>query len=288
MKLALRVISIAFLLGVFVLVCMALAPEENAWSTLNGGLANKGWEKRARAVTVLGELKGNKKAEEAAVTALKDDNYQVRGAAVQALGDMGAKTAIPQLLAMMTDKEPAVVLAAAHSLIVLGDNRGYGAFYAVLTGQTKTGTSLTDQQKKILKDPKKLTGLSLQVGMGFVPFGGLAMGGFKMLSKDDTSPVLAAAALTLAKDPDPKSGQALVDAATQKEKWLVRAAAFDAIARRSDPSLLRIAIDGLQDNQDEVQYSAAGAVIRLRDIQAERVAAPKAAPAKKKTPRGTP
>lgn len=288
MKLALRVISVAFLLGVFVLVCMALAPEENAWSTLNGGLANKGWEKRARAVAVLGELKGDKKAEAAAVTALKDDNYQVRGAAVQALGDMGAKTAIPQLMGMMTDKEPAVVLAAAHSLIVLGDNRGYGAFYAVLTGQTKTGTSLTDQQKKILKDPKKLTGLSLQVGMGFVPFGGLAMGGFKMLSKDDTSPVLAAAALTLAKDPDPKSGQALVDAATQKEKWLVRAAAFDAIARRSDPSLLRVAVDGLQDNQDEVQYSAAGAVIRLRDIQAERVAAPKNAPAKKKTPRGTP
>ncbi len=132
-----------------------------------------------------------------------------------------------------------------------------------------------------------MTGLSLQVGMGFVPFGGLALGGFKMLSKDDTSPVLAAATLTLAKDPDPKSGQALVDAATQKQKWLVRAAAFDAIARRSDPSLLRVAIDGLQDTQDEVQYSAAGAVIRLRDIQVGRVAAPKAAPAKKKAPRGT-
>jgi HEAT repeats len=285
MKLALRTISVALLLGMLVRVGIAQPPDDNAWSTLNGGLTNKGWEKRARAVALLSELEGNKKAEKAAITALKDDKDEVRGAAAQALGDMRAKTAVPELMGMMTDRTPVIILAAAHSLIVLGDNRGYGAFYAVLTGQTKTGTSLTDQQKKILKDPKKMTGLGLQVGMGFVPFGGLAMGGFKMLGKDDTSPVLAAAALTLAKDTDPRSGQALADAATQKEKWLVRAAAFDAIAKRGDPSLLPVAVGGLQDKQDEVEYSAAGAVIHLRDIQARRVTAPKAAPAKKKTPR---
>jgi HEAT repeat protein len=282
MKLALRAINGALLLGIFVQVCNAQASEETAWSTLNGGLTNKDWEKRARAVAVLGELTGNKKAEEAAITALKDEKEQVRGSAAQALGEMGAKTAIPQLMGMMRDKEPGVILAAAHSLIALGDNRGYNAFYAVLTGQTKTGTSLTDQQKKTLKDPKKMAGLGLQTGMGFVPFGGLAMGGFKMLTKDDTSPVISAAALTMAKDPDPKSGQALADAATQKEKWVVRAAAFDAIAGRGDPSLLPVAVDGLQDKQEEVQYSAAGAVIHLSDVQAGRVAAPRAAPQKSK------
>ncbi len=87
--------------------------------------------------------------------------------------------------------------------------------------------------------------------------------------------VLAAAALTLAKDPDPKSGEALANAATTQEKWLVRAAAFDAIARRGDPSLLHVAVAGLQDKQDEVQYSAAGAVLRLSDIEENRKAAPK-------------
>lgn len=118
--------------------------------------------------------------------------------------------------------------------------------------------------------------------MGFVPFGGLAMGGFKMLNRDDTSPVLAAAALTLAKDPDPKSGQALADAATQQGKWLVRAASFDAIARRGDPSLLPTAIQGLQDKQSEVQYSAAGAVIRLSDIETQRKAGAKPSTSKGK------
>ncbi len=181
---------------------------------------------------------------------------------------------------MINDTEPSVILAAAHSLIVLGDNRGYNVYYAVLTGERKTGTSLTDQQKKMLKDPKKMAGLGFQVGMGFVPFGGMAVSGFKLLTKDDTSPVLAAAALTLAKDPDPKSGQALATAAAQQEKWLVRAAAFDAIAKRGDPSLLHVAVDGLQDKQEEVEYSAAGAVLRLSDIEAARAAHRKPAPAK--------
>jgi HEAT repeat protein len=90
-----------------------------------------------------------------------------------------------------------------------------------------------------------------------------------MLTRDDTSPVLAAAALMLAKDPDPKSGKALADASANKDKWLVRAAAFDAIARRGDPILLNAAEAGLQDDKDLVRISAAAAVIRLHDIQSQ-------------------
>ncbi len=282
MRSAIRAISA----GVFACICVALSvaqtPQESAWSVLNSGLANNSTDKRVKAVRVLGDLSGNKLGEDAALTALKDDKPEVRMAAAQALGDMGDKSAIPQLVEMVNDTEPSVILAAAHSLIVLGDNRGYNVYYAVLTGERKTGTSLTDQQKKMLKDPKKMAGLGFQVGMGFVPFGGMAVSGFKLLTKDDTSPVLAAAALTLVKDPDPKSGQALADAAAQQEKWLVRAAAFDAIARRGDPSLMHVAVDGLQDKQDEVEYSAAGAVIRLSDIEAQHAARPKPAQAKRK------
>lgn len=283
MKSALHVMEVALVVCVTAMFSLAQTPQENAWSTLNGGLDNKSWEKRAKAVAVLGELTGDRKAEEAAIAALNDEKEEVRGGAAQALGEMGAKSAIPQLIEMRNDKEPAVILAASRALIALGDNLGYNAFYAVLTGESKTGTSLTDQQKKVLKDPKKLAGMGLQVGVGFIPFGGLAMGGYKLLSRDDTSPVLAGAALVLAKDPDPKSGQALADAANLQAKWLVRAAAFDAIAKRGDPSLLSAAIDGLQDPQDEVQYSAAGAVLHLSDIEAKRAERPKPPAAKSKT-----
>jgi len=278
-----RAISLAFAVSLLATFSVAQTPQEDAWSVLNNGLTNKAWDKRVKAVAVLGELTRDKKAEEAAITALKDDKEDVRGAAAQALGEMGAKNAIPQLINMTNDQEPVVILAAARSLVILGDNFGYKAFYAVLTGQSKTGTSLTDQQKKALKDPNKLAGLGLQVGTGLIPFGGMAMAGYKLLNKDDTSPVLAAAALTLAKDPDPKSRQALADAATNQRKWLVRAAAFNAIAKRGDQSLLPTAINGLQDRQDEVQYSAAAAVLRLSDIAAQRWAAAQTAPEESKS-----
>jgi HEAT repeat protein len=262
------------------------APKEQAWSVLNNGLTNSNTDKRTRAVRELGLLTGDQQAKDAAVIALKDQKPEVRAAAAQALGDMDARSAKAQLVAAFNDTDPSVILAAAHSLIVLGDDRGYAVFYAVLTGEQKTGTSLTEEQRKLLHDPKKLASLGFQAGLGFVPFASAGLSAFKVLTKDDTSPVLAAAALTLAKDPDPKSGQALADAAAQQKKWLVRAAAYDAIAKRGDPSLKAAAVSGLQDEEDDVQYSAAAAVIRLSDIEAHPPAAPskpvkRSAPAKK-------
>ena len=263
----------------------APTPKEQAWSVLNAGLTNSNTDKRTRAVRELGLLIGNQQAKDAAVIALKDPKPEARAAAAQALGDMEARSAKPQLVAAFDDTDPSVILAAAHSLIVLGDDRGYGVFYAVLTGEQKTGTSLSEQQKKLLHDPKKLASVGFQAGLGFIPFAGMGLSAFKLLTKDDTSPVLAAAALTLAKDPDPASGQALANAAAQQKKWLVRAAAYEAIAKRGDPKLEGACVSGLQDEQDEVQYAAAAAFLRLSDIEAHPAARPKpvrrGAPAKK-------
>lgn len=166
MKSALRAISVVMIVCTIAMLSVAQTPQEDAWSALNSGLTDKSWEKRVRAVALLGELPGDKKAEAAAITALKDERGDVRGAAAQALGEMGAKSAIPQLMDMISDKEPAVILAAAHSLITLGDNRGYNAFYAVLTGETKTGTSLTDQQKRPYRTRRKWPVLVFRSGWG--------------------------------------------------------------------------------------------------------------------------
>ncbi len=254
----------------------AETPREQAWKVLNPGLTNSNIEKRMRAVSELGLLPDDQQAEDAALTALKDDKSEVRAVAAQALGEMQAKTAKPQLLAALKDDDVTVILSAAHSLVLMNDEAGYNVFYAVLTGQQKGGQSLLAQQKKMLDDPKKLAGLGFQTGLGFVPFGGLGLSAFKVITKDDSSPVLAAAAITLANDKDPKSGQALSDAALQQKKWLVRAAAYDAIAKRGDPSLKGTALSGLQDENDQVQYAAAAALIRLSDIEEKHVAKPKA------------
>jgi len=258
----------------------AQASFDTAWTVLNTELEENNTDLRARATRVLGELEGDPKAEKAALNALQNDKQaSVRAAGAQALGEMGAKDATTQLHDAFQDQDPSVIIAAAHSLIQLGDNRGYNVYYAILTGSQKTGTSLTEQQKKLLNDPKKMAELGGQVAIGFVPFGGLALSGYKVLTRDDTSPVLAAAALMLAKDPDPKSGNALADASANKSKWLVRAAAFDALAKRGDPVYLDAAEAGLNDDQAQVRISAAAAVIRFTDIKSH----PKpAAPEKRK------
>lgn len=261
-------------------------PKAQAWSVLNAGLGVSSVEKRTTAVQVLGLLPDDPEAEEAALHALKDEKPDVRAAAAKALGGMKAKRSIPQLLELFNDKDAGVIMAAAHALIEMGDNRGYNVYYAILTGERKSGTSLMDEQKKMLNDPKKLAQFGFEQGIGFIPFAGLGYGAFKMVTKDNTSPVLAAAALTLAKDPDPKSGQALAEVATTNKSWIVRAAALNAIALRGEISLLPSAESQLQDPKEEVQYSAAAAVIRLTDLRTHRApvrkAPAKAAPKKKK------
>ena len=268
---AIRVAMVSAFAIVLPMTSAAQDPREQAWTVLNQGLGNSNVDKRAKATGELGLLPGDQKALDAALSALKDDpKPDVRAAAAQALGEMEARSAKPQLVAAIDDSDPTVVLSAAHSLILLGDDRGYNVFYAVLTGEKKTGESLSEQQKKMLSDPKKLAGLGFQTGLGFIPFGGVGLSAYKLFTKDDVSPVLAAAALTLAKDPDSKSGKALADAALEQKKWLVREAAFNAIPKRGDPSLKDTAVSGLQDAQDEVQYAAATAVIRLSDIEATK------------------
>ncbi len=282
--------------GILLTICMAVTcfaqetatavknPKEEAWSVLYFGLGDSSVEKRTKATTVLGLLPGDAKAEEAALKALEDDKPDVRSAAARALGDMKAKSATGRLYEMFNDKDVGVIISAAHALLELGDNRGYGVYYAILTGERKSGASLLDEQKKMLNDPKKMAQFGFEQGIGFIPFAGMGYSAFKMVTKDTTSPVLAAAALTLVKDPDPKSGQALADAATGNKSWTVRAAALNAIALRGETSLLPAAESGLQDDKEEVRYSAAAAVIHLTDLSARRAPARKA-PAAKPAPK---
>ena len=246
-----------------------LSPKVKAWGVLDAGATNSSYEKRAKAVEVLGLLKDDPEAEKMALTALKDDRPEVRAAAAAALGDMGAKSAAPELYKMYHDSDIQVIMASARSLLDLGDKRGYNVYYAILTGETKTGTGLLAEQKKMLKDPQKLAQFGFEQGIGFIPFAGLGWNAFKMIRRDDTSPILAASALTLANDPDPKSGDALVEAAETNKSWIVRAAAMNALAKRGDPKLIKPAENALDDSKEEVQYCAAAAVIRLSDI-AER------------------
>ncbi len=239
-----------------------------AWATLEAGLAEKGVGNRAAAVRVLGLLENNSKAAGYALKALKDEKPEVRAAAAESLGQMKAKSAAPTLVEVMkAEKDAAVVIAGARSLIAFGDPLGYAVYYAVLTGERKTGGELMEEQKKMLKDPKKMARFGFEQGIGFIPYVGIGFGVVKGVTKDDASPVRAAAAKILAKDPDAKSGEALVKASSDKS-WMVRAAALDALSHRGDPGLLLQIEPKLKDENAAVRYTAAAAILHLRDVQA--------------------
>jgi HEAT repeat protein len=247
-----------------------LSQRERAWQILHDGLAENSADKRAKAVNSLGLLTRNAEAEKAAVLALKDDKTNVRVAAASALGSMRAVHAMAELENALDDDEPAVVLAAANSLMVLKDlDSAYEVYYGVLTGTTRTNKGLIKEQLKILKDKKKLAEIGVEQGIGFIPFAGFGYDAFKTIMKSDSSSVRAAAAKKLTHDPSPASAEALV-AATQDKNWLVRAAALEAISERGDKTLLAKINLSLDDEKDDVRFTAAACVAHLSGMPSKR------------------
>ena len=137
----------------------AQTPVDRAWKILSGGAQDKSYEKRTKVMQALAFMPGDPQAQAKAEMALKDDREKVRVAAAEALGVMGAKGSAPKLKAAINDKETSVVFAAANALFVLGDADAYRVYYAVVTGQKKSGDSLVESQTKMLKDPKALANI---------------------------------------------------------------------------------------------------------------------------------
>jgi HEAT repeat protein len=244
---------------------VAQTPDQRSWDILNPAVTDTNIEKREQAVTALGIITTrDAHARELVIKALSDEKPEVRTAAANAMGTMGDRESVPALRKALNDPDVGVVLAAAHSLYLLKDREAYEVYYAVLTGKRKSGAGLFSDQRKMLDDPRKMAQFGFETGVGFIPFGGLGLTAVRAITKDDSSPVRAAAAKTLANDPDPKTSEALVTAASDKS-WVVRAAALDAISRRGNPDLIVKIVPQLDDEKPVVQYVAAAAIIRLSE-----------------------
>ncbi len=246
------------------------SPKAEAWQILDAACTGDRTIARATAIRVLGLMPDDAKARRLAEKALADDKPEVRSAAAAALGDMKSRTSIPKLKEALDDDDPSVALAAAHSLELMHDDSAYEVYYEVLTGERKAGKGLIASQTSFLKDPKKMAQLGFEEGLGFIPFAGIGWGAIKAIRKDDSSPVRAAAAKVLAKDPDPAATKALADAVGDKS-WLVRAAALEALAKRGDPSVLDTVQLSMSDEKDAVKYTAAAGVLRLMAIKESRL-----------------
>jgi HEAT repeat protein len=247
-------------------------PKHKAWDMLMSAAFSKRTTDRTNGIRALGLLRSDKRARELAENALKDPNPSVRAAAATALGQMHATESIPKLQKSLADKKIPVVMAAAHSLRELNDDKSaYAVYYDLLTGERKSSDGIIAEQINTLKDPKELAKIGFSEGIGYIPFAGIGWDAYRTLHKKDPNPVRAVAATYLAHDPDPASAKALVKA-TGDKNWIVRAAAVEAIAERGDAKLMPEVQMKFSDRNPKVRYSAAAAVIRLSEIEHSKVA----------------
>ena len=241
-------------------------PKEQAWQILEDACTGDKSGDRATATHVLGLIPNDAKSAKLAQKALTDERPEVRAAAAAALGNMHSRASIPKLRAAMDDPDPSVALAAAHSLDLMHDNSAYEVYYEILNGERKAGKGLIASQTSMLRDPKKMAEFGFEEGIGFIPFAGIGWGALKAIRKDDSSPVRAAAARVLARDPDPTTTKALIEA-TGDNSWIVQVAALEALAKRNDPSALSTVDRYMSDDKAAIKFTAAAAVIHLTAIK---------------------
>ena len=87
----------------------------------------------------------------------------------------------------------------------------------------------------------------------------------------------AAAAKVLARDPDPATTKALVEA-TGDNSWIVQAAALAALAKRGDPTALPAAERYMTDDKTAIRFTAAAAVVHLSAIKQTHTRKPRETP----------
>lgn len=241
-------------------------PVDQAWALLRDGLNSRHVSDRTVAVQALSLLPGNRSATAFALRALHDKDARVRAAAAVVLGQQHARTAIPELRKALDDPEIPVVMAAAHSLLLLKDRSAYDVYYAILMGDRKSSEGLIQSQLDRLKDPKQLADIGIAEGVGFIPFGGMGYDAYRQFRRHDHFPVRAMAARYLAEDPDPMSEDALMQTALADSDEEVRLAALDALTQRGDGHCIERLQRNLSDDKPAVRYRTAAVIIHLNTV----------------------
>ncbi len=244
------------------------ALRKRAWALLNDAAHDKEGARRAKVIRAAGVLKPEGPALDLVTAALADKDPDVRAAAATSLGEMRAVSAIPQLEAALSDPQYTVVMAAAAALVVLKNDEGYEVDYELLTRERKSGEPLNQQARDTMRDRNKMITLVIEQGLQFAPFGGYGVAAWQALhtSMNVTAPVRAQAALSLARDPDPKSGVALLKATADKQ-WMVRAAALKALGLRGDARIVAKLAPSLDDKVDAVRFAGAATIYRLASAE---------------------
>ena len=253
----------------------ALSPaalSRKAWKCLTDGLAEKNYDRRAQVITALGTIGLRPDVVSLIEGSLNDKDAPVRLAAVDALGTMKSRGSIPKLQVALDDSSAVVGFAAAQALLIMGNRSGQDLFLEVLDGDRKVSTSLVSGSlhtvHEDLHDPKALAELGSEQAAGaFLGPAGFGVTAAIELAKDKGAPARAISARLLADDTS-DNGREVLREALQDKSWIVRAAAAEALGVHGSLNDVTTLAPLLDDQQKEVRYRAAAAIIRITSRRA--------------------
>lgn len=253
-----------FLTATFV---YAQTPDEVAWRILEQGIHEGNPIKRRQAVLAMSLVLPAPRPVALLESALTDKDSGVREAACATLGEIKSTTSIPKLQGAVGDAVPEVTFAAAKALYNMGDQTGIDVLTEVLLGEHSDASGFVSgsirSMKLKLHDPKALLLIGVNEGAGLAGPFGMGVPIAEGILKDNQASGKTVAALLLATDKSPQSLDALRKALEDKN-WTVRTAAARAIGKRDATMLYDNVAMLLDDKREEVQFSAAAALVRLK------------------------
>jgi HEAT repeat protein len=240
-----------------------------AWKLLDESLRDGFYENRQQALAALATV-GHPDPDvvKHVVAALRDKEPLVRCQAALALGDLQAKSAIPDLKRALDDT-PEVSFAAAKALTAMGDPSGRDVLIAVLSGQRKdTPGMLTNAMREArtrLHHPEGLFLMGSQDAVGAM-FGPASMVIPAIKNTTDMqgkgTPGRAAAVAYLAKYPDPYAVN-LLEWALKDENRFIRLEAAKDLGERGDAASIPKLEALWLDSENIVRDMAAASILRI-------------------------
>ncbi|MBB6144594.1 HEAT repeat protein [Silvibacterium bohemicum] len=239
-----------------------------AWQMLQSTSQASKPREHVSLLVALGTLGGYKQAEEMITSAMKDNNLDVKLAAVASAGTTEDHAFIPALRIAMEYQAPEVVVTAAASLWKMGDHTGMNVLQGVLTGQMKATSGMLKSGmhtvNRDLHDPSTMATMGAEEGasMLFGPVGiALAAVKFAHPGPSANSPRVIAAGL-LASDPNESNQKALIQTLRDKDPFL-RLASAKALGKFHGKDVTDALVDGFDDPKPSVRYMSAASYIRV-------------------------
>ena len=266
---ALGFISICFQAG------LCLGQKQNSPQTVHAlevlqqGAADKEPETRHQVALALSLSRTSAGVTPLLETLVKDPDYLVRLATLDALGELGDRKLARVAQPALADDVPEVLFAAARALHRLHDPAGKSMLLSIVEKEEKAqSNALRVKFRNLLrrtKTPRSAFFLAVEQGTGFIPVPGIGEGVSAMsaMLNDEGFSARAAALLLLAGDSSPDVRMAIEQAFTDDD-WSVRATAVQLVASRPENVRWRNRLIPLMDDTNKkVRFRAAAVYLRI-------------------------